>query len=233
MEILDLSLLKIVKDNDWGINDFFSTKLNQLIWWSEHPFIKEIEISIDYQSNDEGGSDPYLYFQWFKVREGFEEEFLDWVLSLDIELTAALCLLELHPKNYTNPNDAEIIEMDCAEDLVKRFEDVYANASYSELYTKELKTKHPDVYALLLDFVKYLTKYRDGKFSDDGDYCCFTLQDEFLIEDLFREQFDVFESDNCHYDKYPETDDIKAFIRQLWLKSTNISNSLQTIISQW
>ena len=85
----------------------------------------------------------------------------------------------------------------------------------------------------MLDFVKYLTKYRDGKFSDDGDYCCFTLQDEFLIEDLFREQFDVFESDNCHYDKYPETDDIKAFVQQLWLKSTNISNSLQTIISQW
>jgi hypothetical protein len=233
MEVLDLILLKVVKDNDWGHNDFFSTKLNQLTWWSEHPFIKKIEISIDYQYNDEGGNDPYLYFHWFNVREGFEKEFLDWVLSLDVELTAALCLLKLHPKNYINPNDAEIIEMDYANDLVERFNHIYVNASYSEFYTKELKTKHPDVYTLLLDFVKYLTTYQAGKFSDDEYYCCFTLQENFNIEGLFKEEFDVFESDVCHYNTYPETDNIKAFIRQLWLKSTNISNSLESIINQW
>jgi hypothetical protein len=233
MEVLDLSLLKIVKDNDWGHNDFFSTKLNQLIWWSEHPFIKEIEITIDYNYNDEGGSDPYLNFHWFNIREGFEEEFLDWVLSLDIELTAALCLLELHPRNYINPNDAEIIEMDCANDLVKRFKDIYDNAVYTEFYTKELKTTHPNVYALLLEFVKYLTTYQNGEFSDDEDYCCFKLQSEFAVEGLLKEMLNVFETETCHYDKYPEIDDIKAFIRQLWLKSTNISNSLKSIINQW
>jgi hypothetical protein len=233
MQVLDLSLLKIVKNNDWGLNDFFSTKLNQLIWWLEHPFIKEIDIDIEYHSNDEGGNNPYLRFFGFNIQEGLEEEFLDWVLSLDIELTAAICLLDLKSKNYTNPTNAEIIEMDYANDLIKRFEIIYNHASYTEFYTKELKTTHPNVYALLLDFIKYLTTYQGGKFSDDEDYCCFKLHKDFGIEDIFKEELDVFEADECHYNKTPESDDIKEFLQQLWLKSTNISNSLKDIINKW
>lgn len=234
MEKIDVSLLKIVKDNDWSNTDL-GLKLNQLIWWLERPFISKIGYTTDYEYNDQGGHDIIINFNWFIIRKGFEEEFLDYLISLDVELTAALCYLTLKPlkpSGISTINDSYQIQSDCLNDLNLKLNYIY-ELNDVNFYTKQLKTEYPEVYQILLEIIKYITTYEGGIFSDDNKYCCFILDDDYAIDGLFNEEIEVFANEKNYFDKYPEIDEIKALINCLWLRSTNISNSLQSIIDQW
>lgn len=228
---IDVEQLKIIETNDWGKSDTTSVKLQQIIWWLEHPFISKLDYSIDYSYNDEGGTNLNLRFGQFIITKGFEEEFLNYITTLEPKLTAALVSVELEDLNYNqlNPTTAQA-QIAAYNDLVSKFKSINYDEKY---YTTELETLYPEEYEVLLTFIKYLTTYKKGEFGCSTCYCCFSLSEDLEAEYVINEALNVFEDDSYYFEQCPEMNEIEQFISTLYTKATNISNSLKIIMDEW
>lgn len=225
--------LKTIKDNDWGSNSVLSVKVQQLIWWLEHPFIKNISVDIDWQSNDQGGSDPYLSCEYIQITAGLEKDFLDYIITLNNTLTAGLMHVILTP--LTNPTQEQLEQSDYINDLIKRFNALYERTDIN-FYTLSLKATHIDIHELLLDLIKYLTKYKNGYFAVSGhfvDSCGFEFDSDYAedIQEILNEQLNVFENEYVFFTSAPTDKETYEILSSIYSKASNIVKSLDKYIN--